>query len=257
MAEDRTYTTTETSFAVVHEIQDADGATFAELTSRLDLAKSTLYYHLTTLEELGYIVKNDGVYHIGLRFLSHADHARRKEPEFDIIRSKTHEFANQIPEELTFSTEENGRLIVVQHSIGGSTMGDYKIGQYLHLHATASGKIILSEMSEERVDEILDRWGLPRFTENTITDRDVLKKELNRINEQGYAINDEEQRNGLRSVGAKIAKPDGRILGGLTIDGATYRLTNESIKESTIQQLFEMVDTIESEIGSRSSDGDR
>lgn len=247
--EARTFTTTETSFAVVHVIEDADGATFAELRSRLDLSKSTLYYHLTTLEKLGYVVKERGTYQLGLRFLSHAEHAKRKEPAFDVVRSKARDLADRIPEEISFATEENGRLVVVYHNIGGSAMTDFQVGQYLYMHATANGKMLLSEMTQTRVNEVIDRWGLPELTENTITDRDALKAELDRVREQGYAINDEEQREGLRSVGAKITKPDGSILGGLAIDGATYRLTDEQIKEHTIQQLFDAIDEIEAELG--------
>lgn len=247
--EGRTFATTETSFAVIHAIEDADGATFTELRSRLNLSKSTLYYHLTTLEKLGYVVKENKSYQLGLRFLLHAEHARRKEPAFNVVRSKARDLADRIPEEISFATEENGRLVVVYHNIGGSAMSDFQVGQYLYMHATANGKMLLSEMSEERVNEIIDRWGLPEFTENTITDRDALEAELDRVRKQEYAINDEEQREGLRSVGAKITKPDGSILGSLTIDGATYRLTDEQIEDHTVQQLFDAIDEIETKLG--------
>lgn len=246
--EDRTFTTTETSFAVVQAIEDADGATFTELRTHVDLPKSTLYYHLNTLENLGYVVKTDGVYQLGLRFLSHAEHAKRKEPAFDVVRSKARDLADRMPEEIDFSTEENGRLVVVYHNIGGSAMTDFEIGQYLYLHATANGKVLLAEKPEDRVDDIIDRWGLPAHTENTITDRTELKAELDRVRERGYAINDEEQREGLRSVGAKITKPDGSLLGALAVDGATYRLTDEHIEEHTVRELFDTIADIEAEL---------
>lgn len=246
--EGRTFTTTETSFAVVHAIEDAGGATFTGLRSELDLPKSTLYYHLNTLEKLGYVVQEDGVYQLGLRFLSHAEHAKRKERAFDVVRSEARDLADRIPEEISFATAENGRLVVVYHNIGGSAMTDFGIGQYLYLHATANGKVLLAEMPESRVDEIVDRWGLPALTENTITDRAVLKTELDAVRERGYAVNDEEQREGLRSVGAKITKPDGSVLGALAIDGATYRMTEEQIEAQTIGELFDTIDQIETKI---------
>lgn len=244
----RTFTTTETSFMVIQTVQNANGATFTELKSQLDLPKSTLYYHLNTLEELGYLVKSDGEYQLGLRFLSHAEQAKQKKPAFSIVQAKAEALANRIPEEIDFAVEENGRLIVVYHSIGGAALTDFKIGQYLYLHATANGKVLLSEMSEDRVDEIIDRWGLPKFTENTITEKSALMDELDDVREQGYAINDEEELEGLRSVGAKITKPDGSVLGSLAIDGAPFRLTNEQIEEHTIDELFSTIDEIESEL---------
>lgn len=246
--ENRTFKTTETSFAVVHAIEDADGATFSELKSKLDTSKSSLYYHLVTLEKLGYVVKEDGEYQLGLRFLSHGENARRKEPAFGVVHSKARDLADRIPEEISFATEENGRLVVVYHDIGGSAMTDFQVGQYLYMHATANGKILLSEMSEERVDEIINRWGLPKLTENTITDKDELMAELDRVRDRGYAINDEEQREGLRSVGAKVTKPDGTVIGSLAVDGATFRLTHEQIEEHTVEQLFDTIDAIEEDL---------
>lgn len=247
--ETRTFKTTEASFAVVHAIEDADGATFSELESKLDLSKSTLYYHLETLEKLGYVVKEDRVYQLGLRFLAHGENAKRKEPAFGVVHSKVRELADRIPEEISFATEENGRLIVVYHDIGGSAMSDFQVGQYLYMHATANGKMLLSEMSEERVDAIIDRWGLPKLTDNTITDRDELKAELDKVRDQGYAINDEEQREGLRSVGAKVTKPDGTVIGSLAVDGAPFRLTDEQIEKHTVQQLFDTINAIEEDLG--------
>jgi DNA-binding IclR family transcriptional regulator len=246
--EARTFKTTEASFAVVHTIEDENGATFSELRSELDLPKSTLYYHLSTLEKLGYVVKEDGVYQLGLRFLSHGENAKQKEPAFGVVSSKARDLADRIPEEISFATEENGRLIVVYHDIGGSAMTDFQVGQYLYMHATANGKVLLSEMPEERVDEIIDRWGLPELTDNTITDRVELKEELEKVREQGYAINDEEQRKGLRSVGSPVTKPDGTVIGSLAVDGAPFRLTDEHIEEHTVQQLSDTIDEIEQEL---------
>ncbi|MCD2205119.1 IclR family transcriptional regulator [Halobacterium sp. KA-6] len=247
-AEKRTFTTTETSFAVIQAVQDTNGTTFTELKSRLDLPKSTLYYHLNTLEELGYLVKNDDEYQLGLRFLSHTEHAKQKEPTFSVVREKAQELANRIPEETDFAVEENGRLIVIEHTIGGAAMTDFKIGQYLYMHATANGKVLLAEMSEERVDDIIDKWGLPQLTENTITKRSALKEELEKVREQGYAINDEEDRQGLRGVGTKITKPDGSVLGSLAIDGAPFRMTTERIEDQIVEYLFNTIDAIESEL---------
>jgi DNA-binding IclR family transcriptional regulator len=245
--EARTFKTTKASFEVVHAIEDVGGATFSDLRSELDLPKSTLYYHLTTLEKLGYVVKEDEVYHLGLRFLCLGENAKQKEPAFAVVSSKARDLADRIPEEISFATEENGRLIVVYHDIGGSAMTDFQVGQYLYMHATANGKVLLSEMPEERVDGILDRWGLPKLTDNTITDRAELKAELEKVRNQGYAINDEEQREGLRSVGAKVTKPDGSIIGSLAVDGAPFRLTDEHIEEHIVQQLFDTINAIEEE----------
>lgn len=165
------------------------------------------------------------------------------------MQTKTQALANRIPEEIDFAVEENGRLIVVYHNIGGAAMTDFKIGQYLYLHATANGKVLLAEMSKDRVDETIDRWELPKFTENIITEKSALLDELDDVREQRFAINDEEEIEGLRSVGAKITRPNGSILGSLAVDGAPFRLTDKRIEEHIVDDLFNTIDEIESKLG--------
>ncbi|MDG5777193.1 IclR family transcriptional regulator [Haloarculaceae archaeon H-GB2-1] len=244
----RTLKTTETSLSLVQTVQDLGGAAFTELRSELDLSKSTLYYHLNTLEKAGYLVKSDGEYQIGLRFLSHAEYAKRQEPAYDVVRAKAQELADRVAEEIDFSVEENGRLVVVYHNIGGDAMTDFQIGQYLYLHATAGGKVMLAEMPERRIEQIIDQWGLPELTDNTITEKAALMEELDVIRERGYAINDEEEREGLRSVSATINRSDGSVLGSLAVDGPTYRLTNERIETRTSEELLGVIEEIESEL---------
>ncbi|RRJ31817.1 IclR family transcriptional regulator domain-containing protein [Halocatena pleomorpha] len=60
---------------------------------------------------------------------------------------------------------------------------------------------MLAAMPDERVDHIIDTHGLPERTVNTITDRDVLHKELATVHEQGYALNDSERIEGMRGIG--------------------------------------------------------
>lgn len=247
-ADGRTFKTTETSFSIIQTIQEGNSVSFMDLKTELELPKSTLYYHLNTLEKLGYVVKSDNGYQLGLRFISHADNAKQKEPAFDVVRTNAQDLASRIPEEIDFSVEENGRLVVVHHRVGGGALTEFKLGQYLYMHATAGGKALLAEMDQSRIDDIIDRWGLVQLTEKTITERVALMDELKKVRDQGYVINDEEQRDGLRSVGAKITKPDGTVLGALTIDGPTYRLTDKEIENNTSRILLETINDIESDL---------
>lgn len=56
----------------------------------------------------------------------------------------------------------------------------------------ATGKAVLSQLPREEVESIIDKWGLPMMTENTITDREALFEDLATAREQGYSINNEE-----------------------------------------------------------------
>lgn len=242
--------TTELSLEIVQTIQEHEGLSFMDLKSKLEVAKSTLHYHLNTLQKHGYVIKNDQTYQIGLRFLTHAEYAKRQEPGFEKLRRKSAELADMLPEEIDFSVEENGRLIVVYHNIGGEVTSDFEIGQYLYLHSTAAGKVILAAMSNTRVENIIERWGLPQVTDKTITDKSTLFEELENTKQRGFGINNEEEIPGLRSVSVPIHKPDGTVLGALSATGPTYRLTLNRIKENVSDDLLDAAAEIESELES-------
>jgi DNA-binding IclR family transcriptional regulator len=124
---------------------------------------------------------------------------------------------------------------------------DFTVGEYYYMHSSATGKAILATYSEEKVNEVIDEWGLPAQTKNTITDRDELFTELEEIRSRGYAINDQEITEGLYSVGAVVREPDGSILGGISVGGPAYRLSQDTI-EKAARPLLDAVELLETRI---------
>jgi DNA-binding IclR family transcriptional regulator len=120
------------------------------------------------------------------------------------------------------------------------------VGRYYYLHNSAVGKAILAALPETRVNEILDRWGLPAETEYTVTDRETLLEDIARTEERGYSVNDQEAVEGLRSVGVPVTAPHGGVLGALDISGPLYRLPPNDELASMLQDV---VDELESELG--------
>jgi len=84
------------------------------------------------------------------------------------------------------------------------------IGQRLHLHCSGVGKALLSGMNQEEVDQVILERGLPRFTDNTITDRAHLLQELASIRQKGLSFDNEEYEVGLRCVAAPVL--DNRVM---------------------------------------------
>jgi DNA-binding IclR family transcriptional regulator len=106
----------------------------------------------------------------------------------------------------------------------------------------------LAVLPEERVAAIVDRWGLPASTENTITDRDQLCEELVAVSERGYAIDDQEFAGGLRSVGMAVTDPLGSPIGGFSVPGPAYRLDDETMEKELSETLAGAIETFESAI---------
>lgn len=219
----------------------------SEIASELDLANSTVHAHLTTLRNHELVVKEGNVFHLGIKLFHFGEQARHRKPEYEIVRRHAHELSNRLNEEVAFAITEHGRSVIIFDENNDPAKQGFQVGRYFHMHNSASGKAMLAEWSRERVDEVLDRWGLPQETENTIQSRAELYEELARTRERGYALNDQEALEGLMAIGMAITNPDGSVLGSLDVSGPPYRLSEERI----VPELRETVTEIEHEIASR------
>ena len=227
----RTIATTETSLRILELIQERDGARIGEITEELDVAKSTVHGHLATLRRKEYLVKRGNTYGLGLKLFNLGESAKQRDARYRPVEEKIRELSAETSEELDFSVEENGRTIVLFDEIGSSMGSGFQVGDYFYMNTNAAGKAILAEFSDDEVDEVIDRWGLPRETEHTITDRDLLFEELDTVRERGYAINDQENFEGIRAIGSSVHTPDGSVLGAVAISGPVYRLSMDDLTD--------------------------
>lgn len=231
--------TTERSLEILETIERLEGATVTELATECSLAPSTVYKHLVTLRSRGYLNERDGTYHVGFRFLNLGEHARRRIEGRQLIEETVRELTAETDEEVDFTVEDHGRVMTIMESYhkwvkygddGGAERYRARIGSYYRMHSTATGKAILASYPRERVEAIVDAWGLPARTERTITDRGELLEELGRIAERGYAVDDREYADGLRSVGVAVNGPDGGVVGAISVSGPSYRLHGEVLR---------------------------
>lgn len=216
----------ERMFELVTGLQELDGAGVTELAAHLEIPKSTVHRHLTTMREYGYVEKTDGTYYPGLQFLDVGISARNKYRVYEPGKQKTVELAEQTGERAWCMVEENG---VGWYLCGAS--GDHpvfppvRVGERVHLHQTAAGKAILAHLSRETVEEIIDQHGLPAETEHTITDPERLWDELETIRERGVSFNQQESLLGLHAVGAPIKdNQTGELFGAISLSGPANRV---------------------------------
>jgi DNA-binding IclR family transcriptional regulator len=233
-----TLRTVEVSLGVVEAVADLGGARVSELAEHLDMPPSTVHGHLATLHERSYLAKEGDEYQIGLQFLNRGGHARHRKEGYRLAEEKVERLAERTGERVQFVAEENGRGYYVHTAVGeNAVLADARIGKRIYLHDSSAGKSIMAQLPEERVHEIVDRWGLPRFTEHTITDRETLFEELNEVRERGFALNREETHEGLHAVGAAVETHEGQVLGSFSVSGPSNRLKGDRF-ESEIPDLL-------------------
>jgi IclR family acetate operon transcriptional repressor len=99
------------------------------------------------------------------------------------------------------------------------------------MHASSLGKAMLAALTDDAVSQKLHRVGMPRLTEKTIVDPDALLSDLALVRKRGWAIDDEEQAEGMRCVGSAIYNEHGEVIGGVSISGPVVRVTEERLGE--------------------------
>jgi IclR family acetate operon transcriptional repressor len=97
------------------------------------------------------------------------------------------------------------------------------------LHCTGLGKAMLAHLDEPTAEAVIAA-GLPRFTDTTITDPEEMRREIQRIRRRGYSIDNVENEDGVRCVGAPVFDHEGSVVAAISIAGPTYRMTGERIK---------------------------
>lgn len=246
----RTLTTTETSLEVVSKLKELDGARVTELAEEMGIAPSTAHSHLATLEENNYVVKEGDVYRLGLKFLDFGEFVRGNNEYYSMAKSKVNRLAEETGGRAHFIVEEHGEGVYVYTTSGKHGVETFaRDGRRLELYRAAAGKAILAYLPPERVDEIIDDRGLARRTANTITDRDELFDELERIRERdGIGFNMEEQIVGIRAVGAPVRTPDGTVIGGLSVSGPTHRMKDDRLYEELPDVVLGTANELELEI---------
>lgn len=104
-----------------------------------------------------------------------------------------------------------------------------KVGGQSELHCTAAGKVFLAHMTDTEQAAYFEVAKLEKFTENTITDEDVLRDELRQVRAQGFAYANREEFWQVRGIAAPILDYDDRILASVGLWSPTHHISSEAL----------------------------
>jgi len=241
--------TTATSIEVLELIEDFGGAGITQLADHMDKPKSTIHGHLATLKAKQFVVKKGAIYMLGPELLRLGNQVRTRKEGYVLAREYTERLYSETGFRSVFAVEMDGRAVFM-HTASGTKMGwtHERLGNRLYLHDTAVGKAILAELPPRRVDQILEKWGLPAETEHTITDPDRLRTQLAEIREQGYAVNHQENISDLHGIGVAATEQSGNVIGGFSITGPKHPFYGADAERELADTVTELVDEYELEL---------
>ncbi|WP_338827469.1 IclR family transcriptional regulator [Neomoorella thermoacetica] len=211
-----------------------EGIGLSELSRRLNLNKSTVYRMLSTLKAYGYVDQEETTekYVLGLKILDLSGSLLERLDVRAVAHPYLKELADATQEVAHMVIRDGAEAVYIDKVEGNRTIRMHsQIGRRVALHSTAVGKAILAFLPEQEVVKIATDRGLPRFTPRTITTMASLQAELARVREHGYSVDDGENEEGIRCVGAPIFDHSGQVVAALSVSGLTISVTPERVPE--------------------------
>lgn len=237
MAQNAPLTTVVRAFDTVEVLWRLDGAGVTDVATHLGVPKSTAHDYLTTLAETDFVVKEDGRYELSLKLLAVGSRVQYRKRLFHAAKTEVMKLADTTGEAANVTVEERDLAVILysEESDEGLSLGTYP-GLSRSLHSLAAGKAIIAHYPRSRVDEIVRERGLTQVTEETITDRDELDEELDRIRSRGYAVDWDEHIIGMGLVAAPIVHED-TVLGSVTVACPTSTITVDRQREELVEAV--------------------
>ncbi len=216
-----------------------------EVARLTNISRAAARRCLYTLAQLGYVSGADGIYELtprilslGYAYLSAMPLARIAQPVLERVSERLHEscsIAVLDGDEIVYVARAATQRIL---SIG---LG---VGSRLPAYCTSMGRVLLANLSDAELDAYLAGVQLERHTPHTITDRSVLRKELQRVRSSGYVMVDQELEMGLRSIAVPVKQPDGRAVASINVGAHAARADRQTMVKTYLPVLLEAANEI-------------
>jgi len=212
--------------------------TIAQASRLTGLSRPAVRRCLHTLVSLGYAVRDGSHYALrprtlalGYAYLSSNTLAQRAQPLLDRLRDELRESCS------LGVLEEDEVYYVARAEVSRIMSISLRVGSRLPLYATSMGRVLLSGMSREEQDAYLRRTEITALTNRTQTERAALLAILTQVEEQDYAIVDQELEPGLRSIAVPVRDRTGTTIAALNIGTQAARISMAELRSRLLPAL--------------------
>jgi DNA-binding IclR family transcriptional regulator len=205
-----------------------------EIARRCGLPRPTAYRLLTTLLTRDYVAAcpDSGRYQVGAKVLSLGNNFLDRLDLPELARADLRELSMAAGETVHLGVLDGIEVLYVGKVDGPQSVRMHStIGARSPLYSTAMGKAILAFLPLEQRMALLDQITLIPRTPKTIIDRGTLVEHLELVRTQGFAVDDVENEEGIRCVGAPVFDHTGYVKAAVSISGPAFRLSSSRLQE--------------------------
>lgn len=213
------------------------------------LTRATARRFLLTLEKLGYVRSEGGrfslrprVLELGFAYLSSFTLPEVAQPHMEALVAKVNESSS-------ISVLDDVEIVYVARVPTRRIMTiTLAVGSRLPAYATSMGRVLLATLPPADLEERLSRMTIRPLTARTVEDVEALRRELDRVRAEGWAMVDQELEEGVRSVGVPIRESSGTVIAGMNVSVHASRMTTQELHRVVLPQLLGAAHAIEGEL---------
>jgi DNA-binding IclR family transcriptional regulator len=227
-------------------------ARLQDIAQSLDMPQSTLLRFLNTYIDFGYVNQDPvtSCYYLTLKLTELGSRARDQFPFQNSLHKYIKQIAGHFSESASLCIEHDMQMVYIATEEGPGRMLQtlQRIGRIAPMHATAVGKLHLTNYSDGDLEELERKYGFPGYTEHTITSLQYLKEELEQIKAQHFAMDNEECEAGVRCIAVPVIDFTGKVVAGISLSAPITRLDAEKT-EAIIRYLKDISVEASKELG--------
>ncbi|MDR3120363.1 MAG: IclR family transcriptional regulator [Clostridiales bacterium] len=213
--------------------RDNEPQRLQDVANSLAMSNSTVFRFLQALAQSGYVSQQADTsrYFLTTKICSVANHVSANLHIYDLALPIMKRLAAEFDESVCLAVEQDMSVVYVGVVRGPQQIlhATQYIGNHAPMHCTGVGKLLLLNYSAEELDGFVKRKGLPKLTQNTLTTKKALQKELRAVQKNGYALDNEECEIGARCIAVAARDYTGKIVAAVSVTGPTMRMTNDRL----------------------------
>lgn len=229
-----------------------DGIQITRLSEKVGLSKSTVHRLLATLISMNYVHKDPDSekYKIGYQLIYLTRNILSNIDVITIAKPYLNKLSQEVNETIHLCIEDMGEILYVDKIESTQTIRMFsRVGSRAPMYCTGTGKMILSGMEQDYYNKIVENIEFVEKTEHTIKNKADLKKEIEAIKNQGYALDNIENEEGIRCIAAPIIDSQGKTIAAFSISGPSTRITMDRITQELADKIKETSRMISRQLG--------
>jgi len=216
-------------FSPQHPVWSAE-----KMASSLGYHKSSVQRILATLEKEGFLSKvtpRRSEYRLGPDILFLGNVAEVSMDLRTVARPTMADLVQRVQETCYLCVVDQGQCLYIEKAECSHPIRIiHQVGQRNPLYCTGVGKALMSGMSDEEIERLIQTQKLRARTRHTITDPKRLKRELEAVRKKGIAQDKEELNLGVKCVAAPIRNRSGAVVAAISLSGPAQRFTQAAIR---------------------------